>query len=186
MSDSLHDRGKAMENQFFRSQDQHLLEQLREEMAATEKREALSHASGLTDEGALDALIKNNVSPENVVALSLVPLVAVAWADDKMEDSEVAAILKAAGEAGVGEGTAGFGLLQSWLSSKPGDDLLEAWKSYVVALKSSLDSPAFSQLGNSIMRRAESVANSAGGFLGIGSTSEVERQVLEELNKVFA
>jgi DNA-binding phage protein len=187
MSDSLHDRGQAMENRFFKQNDQELLAKLRDEMAAEDQRKALAHASGLTDEAALDALISNNVSPENVTALSLVPLIAVAWADHKMDDpGEVDAILKAAGEAGVESGSASYSLLQSWLKEEPGDELLEAWKSYVSALKSTLESAAFSQLGNSIMHRAETVANAAGGFLGLGKTSEVERQVLDDLNKVFS
>lgn len=186
MSDSLHDRGKAMENSFFRQQDQDLLQKLRDEMAASDKREALSKASGLVDEAALEALVNHNVSPENLTALSLVPLISVAWADKKMEASEVEAILKAAAEAGVADGTAGFQLLQGWLKEQPGDELLDAWKSYVNALKSTLESAAFSQLGNSIMLRAENVANAAGGFLGLGKTSDVERQVLEDLNKVFS
>lgn len=186
MSDSLHERGKAMENSFFLQQDKELLEKLRAEMDAADKRDALAKASGLTDEGALNALIDNNVSPENVTALSLVPLVAVAWADKKMEDAEVSAILSAASEAGVNEGSASYQLLESWLRKQPGSELLEAWKSYVNALKSTLESAAFSQLGNSIMSRAENVANSAGGFLGLGKTSDVERQVLDDLNKVFS
>lgn len=186
MSDSLHERGKAMENSFFLQQDKELLKKLKAEMEASDQREALAKASGLTDEGALNALINNNVSPENVTALSLVPLVAVAWADKKMEDAEVTAILSAAAEAGVNEGSASYQLLEGWLKKQPGDELLEAWKSYVNALKSSLESAAFSQLGNSIMHRAENVANAAGGFLGLGKTSDVERQILDDLNKVFS
>ena len=186
MSDSLHDRGKAMENSFFRQQDQELLQKLRDEMAASDKREALSRASGMVDEVALDALISNNVSPESVTALALVPLVAIAWADKKMESAEVDAILKAASEAGITEGSASYQVLQNWLKEHPGDELLQAWKGYVNALKSSLESAAFSQLGNSIMLRAETVANAAGGFLGLGKTSDVERQILEDLNKVFS
>jgi hypothetical protein len=186
MSDSLQDRGKAIEDVFFAEQDKKLLDKIREEMAAKESRAALETASGISDAAALDALTESGITPESLTSIALIPLVVVAWSDDKMEDSEKAAILQAADAAGITTGTASYETMKAWLAKKPGSDLLDAWKAYVSSLKSSLDDVAFAQLKTSIIGRAEGVAEAAGGFLGLGNKiSASERKVLDELAAAF-
>ena len=58
MSDFIHERGKALENQFFRDKDQHLLEQLRQEMQDEDARKALAASSGIEDDQALQAFLQ--------------------------------------------------------------------------------------------------------------------------------
>jgi hypothetical protein len=186
MKDSLHERGKAMEDRFFAEKDEKLLEQLRSELSAKESRDALESASGITDATVLDALIDCGITPESLTSVSLIPLVAVAWADDLMEDSEKEAILKAAATAGITSGTASYAMLESWLGARPGAELLDSWKAYISTLKSSLSEPAFVQLKGSVIGRAEDVAKSAGGFLGLGNkVSATEEKVLKELAAAF-
>jgi len=52
----------------------------------------------------LDSLIASGISPDTIAAVSLIPLVAVAWADKKLEAKERDAILNAATEAGISAG----------------------------------------------------------------------------------
>lgn len=186
MQDSLHDRGKAMEDKFFAAKDSQLLEKMRKEMAAQESRKALEAASGLTDAAVLDSLAESGITPETLTAVALIPLVAVAWADKKMEPAEKTAILQAADAAGVKSGSASYATMEAWLQAQPSADLLETWKSYVGAMSTSLDSAAYSQLKTSVIERAEAVAESAGGFLGlVHKISDVERKVLDELANAF-
>ena len=186
MDDSVQGRGKAMEDLFFKSQDAKLLEKMRSELAASESREALQSASGIEDVAVLDALSKAGISPESLTSVALIPLVAVAWADKKMEAAEKAAILQAAETAGIKTGSASYMTMESWLSNQPPAELLTTWKSYIQALKPTLDPAAFSQLKTSIVGRAESVAESAGGFLGLTSkVSDVEQAVLDDLAAAF-
>jgi hypothetical protein len=186
MSDSLHDRGKAIEDQFFAEQDKKLLNKIRAEMAAKESREALEHASGISDVTVLDALVSIDITPESLTSVALIPLVAVAWSDNKMENSEKKAILEAAKIAGIAPGSASYATLESWLNTRPEPKLLEAWKAYVHSLKSALETVAYNQLKASVLGRAEDVAKSAGGLLGLGNKiSRSEEKVLEELSKAF-
>ena len=186
MSDSKQNRGKVLEDLFFANRDQELMAKLRGELVTEKKLEALSAASGITDQHTLDMLISNEVTPETLTAVSLIPLVAVAWADGKMEDAERTAILKAANGADVKEGTASYELLESWLQSDQPDGLLEAWKTYVSSLKSALEAAPLGQLKNSVLQRATGVAKSAGGFMGLSTISDVEQKVLDELEQAFA
>lgn len=187
MDDSLKGRGKAMEDLFFLEKDQQLLKKIREEAASKEKREALQSASGIEDAAVLDGLIATGITPESLMSVSLIPLVAVAWADRKMEDAEKAAILQAAEAGGIDPGSASYDTMKSWLEEQPGPELLDAWKSYIAAIKETLEPPVAGQLKTSILGRAESVAKSAGGFLGVGNkVSDVEQKVLDDLAKTFA
>lgn len=184
-NDSLHDRGKAMEDLFFRDQDQQLLEKMKAELTAEEDRSSLISATGIDDVEVINQLMEHGVSVQTLAGIGLIPLVAVAWADGKMEDKEREAVLKAATESGIGPDHASYTLISGWLNDRPADSLLASWKDYVGALKSTLDQSAVDQIKRSVIDRAKRVADSAGGFLGIGSTSNVEQQVLEELEAAF-
>lgn len=186
MDESLFERGKALEERFFKQQDQQLLDQLRAEMQAEEGRKALASVSGISDDAVLDALVANEVSAESLTSVSLIPLVVVAWADGVMEGKERDAILQAAGLAGIEQGSASYKLLQNWLEAQPTSDLFDSWKAYVSALKGGLEPAAFGQLKTCVVGRAKSVADAAGGILGIGTTSAKEAQVLADLEKAFA
>ncbi|MGB2499504.1 MAG: hypothetical protein ACPIA2_07400 [Mariniblastus sp.] len=182
MSDSLNDRGKAIEDVFFNARDQELIQKLKQEMAASEAREAMTIASGIEDAAVLDSLIDCGITPESMASVALIPLVAVAWADNKMEENEKEAILKAANEAGVSEGSASHQSIAAWLDNRPDASLTEAWKNYMGALNESIDPVAFNQLKAIVIRRAENVAEAAGGFLGLGNkVSDAERKVIDEL-----
>ena len=186
MADKLHERAAALENKFFANRDQELLTKLRAEMDANETRSALSAAIGIEDQAALDALIKHDIKPQTLLVIGLIPMVAVAWSDGVLESAERDAITKAADGLGVKEGSAGFGLLESWLIEKPGDDLLNAWKSYAAGLAETLDDAAVAKVRDQVIGRAESTAKAAGGFLGLGNkVSDSEQKVIDDLNSQF-
>lgn len=186
MKDSLHERGKAMEDRFFAEKDEKLLEQLRADLSAKESRDALEAASGITDVAVLDALNECGITPESLASVSLIPLVAVAWADGVMDEAEKKAILKAAATAGINSDTASYTMLERWLAARPGVELLDSWKAYISTVKASLNESAFALLKDSVLGRAEEVAEAAGGFLGLGNKVSVsEERVLKELAAAF-
>lgn len=185
MDGSLFERGKALEDRFFSEKDKQLLDQLKAEMATEEIRHSLAAACGIENEHVLDALIANKISAESLTSVALIPLIAVAWADGQMASQERKAILQAAKDAGIESGTAAYSLLESWLNTKPQAELLQSWKSYIAAMKQTLDETTLKQLKNSVIGRAKQVANAAGGILGIGATSDDEAQVIAELEKAF-
>ncbi len=186
MNDPIHERGQAIENLFFAESDRKLLAKMKAEIAAEEARAALQLASGINDTAVLDVLLANNITPESLASVGLIPLIAVAWADDSMEESEKTAILQAADISGVTAGSAGYEMLEKWLSQRPAPDLLEGWKAYVLALRDTLEPAAMAQLKANVLGRATDVAKAAGGFLGLGNKiSDVEQKVLDDLSNTF-
>lgn len=186
MSDSLHRRGQAIEDLFFAESDRKLLAEIRHEIDKVASRAVLEAATGISDIDVLDALSESGIKPESLASVALIPLVALAWCDNKLEDNEKTAILKAADEAGIRTGGASYNMLEIWFSQKPDQELFDAWKSYIGSLKSSLDEVSLKQLKNSVVSRTEEVAKAAGGYLRmINKISDSERRVIDEVSKAF-
>ena len=182
----LRDREHALEEVFFAQQDQALLRRLKEADEKKSKKEALAAASGVTDDAVLEKLVGFGVDAATVAALSLAPLVLVAWADGEVDARERAAVLSAASEVGVEENGQGRKLLERWLATRPPSHLITAWTDYIRAISPGLDEAAKRQLKSDLLNRAHKVAGAAGGLLGVGSrTSSVEKEMLARLEKAF-
>ena len=179
----LGDRGKALEELFFAKENEKLRQALQQKEETKNKKEVLSATSGITDDTVLEHLVALDIRSDTLAALSLVPLVEVAWADGTMDDSERNAILSAAEESGISDESAA--LLDGWLVTQPGSEVLSAWKDYVSAITSTMDTAARDKLEQELLGRARKVAESAGGFLGIGAISPEEEDKLEELARAF-
>ncbi len=187
MSDEvLGDRRRALEEEFFKAEN----ERLRAKLHAGRERSVtiaeLAAASGISDEAVLKTLIDHEVDAETLAAFSLAPLIAVAWADGKLDAKERDAIVRAAEDSGVEVGSAAHELLEAWLAKRPGAKLLASWESYTQSLCASLDSAGRAALKDEVLGRARRVADAAGGLLGLTSRiSPEEKVVLDRLAKAF-
>lgn len=185
--DFLGDRRSGLENAFFAKKDAILRQLLAEADEVKTRRDTLSMASGIRDEAVLDRLLANNVTGATLVALSLVPLVAVAWADGNLDDRERSAILSGAEHSGLDRQHESYRLFEGWLARMPPPELLDTWKAYVSGLAATLDDDARLALKTEILGRARLIAEVAGGFLGMGQkVSASEAAVLGELERAFA
>jgi hypothetical protein len=173
---------KALEEAFFADENARLLDQLRKKSARAERRAALRDVVQIQDEDYLDHLLELGIGPETVLALSLVPLMAVAWADGKLDDREREAVLNAAEKKGVAPDSPGHQLLESWLSRAPDPQLFEAWKRYMGSIWSTFTDEQRHEMRSNLMEWMTGVAEAAGGFLGLTSKiSASERAVLDEV-----
>ena len=186
MSRTLDDRRKALEEGFFAKQDEQLLERIRERQVRGERLELLREVSGLTDETLLERLEALGIEAETLAALTMYPLVAVAWADGVLEASEREAVLRGAEQAGLAGDRAAARLLQDWLDAPPPPELLAAWHDYAKAICTELSVDERAQLRDQLIGRAHAVADAAGGFLGLGNrVSKEEAALLDELKSAF-
>ena len=181
----LGDRRAALEDAFFKKEEEKKLAAYRDKLNRATQRDQLMRASGMTDEAVLDHLIDLGVTGETAVALALVPLIHVALADGKLDDQEEKAILEAARAKGVETGSPTHEMLASWLGNPDASRLFEAWKSYIGALAAQLSPDELSQLEVQVCDFADAVARAAGGFLGVGKVSQAEQKALAEIHAVF-
>ena len=182
---TLEERGRALENQFYEKENQEKLAAMKEKLDTQRSKDELRKASGMSDDAVLDQLVTLGLRANTIAALSLVPLIQVAWADGTIQDNERTAILQGAHGKGLEEGSDGYTLLQGWLNKPPGDDLFVAWEAYIKALAAQLNDEQNRLLRNQIVGFAKMVAGSAGGILGFGKVSATEERVLHRIEAAF-
>lgn len=180
------ERGRKAEEEFFHREDQRLIERLRALKAKETARDSLSKASGITNAAVLDKLLMLEIPSETVAALSVVPLVEVAWADGSLDAKERAAVLAHVADAGFAPGSAEHVLLEAWLQKRPDPKLLVAWTHLVEGMCEKLSPDEMGRMKSTLLERARSVARASGGTLGLGSkVSKTEAAMLSNLESAF-
>lgn len=178
-------RESALEYEFFHRVDEQLLARLRAKLDFEKQEQALADATGIHDEAVLEELAGLGIGAETIFAMSLFPLVWVAWADGNVEETERRAILEAAHSAGHERDTASHELIDRWLDHEPDADLMTAWKDYVGALCATLTEESRQTLKQDVMDRTRAVAKCAGGVLGFHRVSAAQNEILEEVEAAF-
>ena len=183
----IEERGRSLEEAFFKKQHAEQLEKLRLKQEHEETRRALVEASGIDDDPDLiDRLVAIGIHAETLAALTLIPLVEVAWADGHVDERERKAILKAAESSKIEPGSPSHELLLIWTQDRPAPEMMTSWKDYIRALCAELSDEQKQHLEERIVGRARTVAEAAGGFLGFGAkVSAAEEAVLQELQQTF-
>jgi len=179
------DRESALEYEFFHRVDDELLARLKAKMDFEQQEHALADATGIKDEAVLAELVELGISSETIFALSLLPLIWVAWADGKIADKERDAILQAAHSTGHERDTASHHLINEWLNHEPAETLKTAWKDYVHALCETVSPDIKAMIKRDVVERSRKVAESAGGILGFHKISEKQQAVLKEVADTF-
>lgn len=185
MSEPMHTRQQDMNEAFFAEVDRQLLDELRSDLQHTEEAKALSAATGIVDAELLEELVRLKVTPETLSAFRMIPLLAVAWSDRKLDREERDALLDAASRKGIHAGSPSYRLLDEWMQRPPSPQLMEAWFNYVQEICDALSPSAVSALKAEIVGQAEVVAQAAGGLFGIGAVSREEKSVLEQIRAAF-
>lgn len=180
------DRGRSLEEQFFRKEQAKQVEAMRAKKERAEAIAALSTATGVRDATALDNLVELGVDAASLTAFSLAPLAHVAWADGTMDDKERSAILKAAADLGIAEGSSASSFLQDLLAAPPAGALMDTWERFVESLREETTPETFAALAGKVVGQTRQVAEAAGGILGIGSVSRAEAEAIARVEAALA
>lgn len=184
-SNPLADRERSLENAFFHNVDARLLHEIRARMARDQDLNRLAVDTGIHDQKVLSELIDLNLNPENLLALWLVPLTQVAWADGRVEQAEREAVLAALAQHGYSSDSPAWQLLDSWLDHRPDEKVLTAWKNYAQAVVETVGEERLIALRDALRKRAREVAEAAGGVFCIHPVSRAEEIVLNEIDDVL-
>src|SRR5688500_15237707 len=99
----LAERGRSLEEDYFRRRDRELIERMRAAAAADAARKELGSVTGLNDAD-VDELRTLGFTPDTIGLLPLVPLLQVAWAEGGVSAEERTLIVQLARSRGIGEG----------------------------------------------------------------------------------
>ena len=180
------ERERAFEAIYFARVDAELIEKMHKNQEDSSARGLLTSATGITDEALLQRILELGVDAKTFQALSLVPLVQVAWASGQLTREERRATLEAAEAHGVCADSGSRQLLDAWLEYPPVAPLVETWRKYIHAMFELLDEDARTQLKQDLLDRGEKIAAASGGFLGLGKISKEERAVLDEIEAALS
>lgn len=184
--DFLHAHGQALEEAFFADKNRALLANLRDRLGREDLRATLRDAAGPIDEETFTILVDQGIRPETLIALKLVPLVAVCWANGVVEPEERELVLQSAAKQGLVPGVPGYELLEGWLESRPDDVLFTAWKRYIHAMTLKADPATTHALKKEILKTSREVAEAAGKLFGyfLGTSAE-EKAVIHKIETAF-
>jgi tellurite resistance protein len=184
--DALHQRGQALEDEFFHRVDEKLRADLRRSMEREKARQHLAAATGFQDIELLDHLLDNGFQATTLTALALVPTVFVAWADGSITPQERQAVMSAALQRGLEHEPTALQMLEAWLHKHPPRSLWKLWKEYAEAVHASVSPTLAEMLTTEILRQSKVVAEASGGALGFGKVSNDEQEILDEIAQMFS
>lgn len=178
----LAERERALEEAFFRAESARLLRAMRERETRQARFEALSRVLGSRDPSIIDPLLDLGLREENVTALTMAPLVCVAWAERSIGDDERRTLLAAESALGIPPTSEAGRLLSVWLAHRPHPRLLDAWAAYVAELGCVLSAEDRDRLRRDIVSWSWKVARTLEKtMLRGGAPSRAERAVLERI-----
>jgi uncharacterized tellurite resistance protein B-like protein len=182
----LEQRRIALEEEFFLRYNETLRQRMIAADAAATQHAAMAEASGINDAAKLALLDQLGLSAGTLAALTLAPLVLVAWADGAVSAAEREAVLHQGAEAGMPPGGAGMAMLESWLQVRPPPALEAAWLAYAGALGAHMAPEAKMALARHLLDEARAVARISDSFLGLlKRISPGEQAVLDRLETAF-
>ena len=171
---------------FYRGDAVEQRERLQLQLEEKTARAQIAEATGIRDDQLLAELAGLGIRVDTLAALTLIPLISVAWADGEMDERERESVLAGAVSSGIERDSTSYRLLQIWLREEPPPDLTFAWHEFTKALCGTLAPGQIEHLQANILGRARDVAAAAGDSLDrTPHVSEEEVAKLAELESAF-
>lgn len=172
---------RDLEEEYFRKQDQELIEKMRKAAATDEARRALGAQSGISDPALLSEIQGLGFTSDTVGLLPLVPILQVAWAEGGVSAEERALILDLARKRGIVEGSAAGEQLKQWLAEKPRQDVFIRAGRLISAMLAAHSTETGSLTADDLVKDAEAIAAASGGFFGLNKISKEERAAIAQI-----
>jgi hypothetical protein len=182
--DAFADRGRALEEEYFRKKDRELVEKMKRAAAEESARTEMGRATGLSDPALLTELQELGFTPETVSLLPLVPVIEVAWAESGVTPAERDLIVKLARSRGIDDASPAGRQLKEWMSDRPDSVVFErAGRLIAAMLNSSSDEVRRGLTTDDLVAYCEQIAAASGGIFGtaLRSVTSEERALLSRI-----
>jgi hypothetical protein len=165
ISEILDERKRAAEADYFRKQDEALLQKMRERAALQEVATALADKLRVDNQELLRRVVDLGLTRETGAALLLAPLVQVAWAGGTVTEQEREAVFEVAASRGIEAGSPPHAQLAEWLQRRPSDALFETAVEVMKAGLALLTPAERAERIHDIVEGCQRVASASGGGL---------------------
>ena len=175
-NDSLAERGRALEEDFFRKKDRELIERV----AATQTSPTSQAPAPLADARALQELHDLGFTVETVALLPLMPALQTAWAEGGVNAADRQLLLSVARARGIANGSAALQQLTVWSGRRP-DDAVFSHANRLIRALLDVGTPGTAQSAD-VVTAAEQIA-AAGSILGLAPLSAEEKTLVAQLRR---
>jgi hypothetical protein len=182
--DAFADRGRALEEEYFRKKNRELVEKMRKAAAAESARADMQRTTGLSDPALLQELQELGFTPETVSLLPLVPVIEVAWAEGGITPAERDLIVKLARSRGIEDASPAGQQLNQWMTSRPDPVVFDRAGHLIAAMLDSGSGDVRQGLSvDDLVAYCEKIAGASGGIFGTGlrSVTSEERVLLSRI-----
>jgi len=159
------------------------LKRIRGDVGIDRDRKEIAEGSGISNEEVLKTLQELGYTRDTVLLLHLVPLISVAWADEKVSGPERELILEAAKLRNIAEDGAAFKQLSDWLTNRPSDEFLEQTLRVIRSLADTNAPGETETRRQNLLELCTRVAEASGGILGLGKISDEEQAMIDRIAK---
>jgi hypothetical protein len=181
--DAFAERGRALEEEYFRKKDRELVEKMRKAAEADQARGELSKQTGISDPAVLAELQELGFAADTVVLLPLMPVLELAWAEGGITAAERQQLVSLARTRGIAEDSAADRQLTAWMAERPAPEVFGKATRLISALLDSGAPAAKGLTADQVVKYAEQIASASGGLLGLNirAISPEERELLARI-----
>ena len=174
-------RKKDLEDDYFRKQDQELIEKMRRAAATERSRQQLGARIGVSDPALLKEVEQLGFTADTLSLLPLVPVLQVAWAEGGVSPAERSLIVDLARRRGIAEGGAADAQLEDWLTTRPPQSVFTRATRLINAMFAAGSEDTRGLTPDDLVKYCESIAAASGGMLGLAKVSREERAALAQI-----
>ena len=174
------ERGRSLEDDYFRKKDRELIERMKQASQADQSRRELGQRTGLTDPELLKDLEDLGFTPDTIALLPMVPVIQMAWAEGGITPAERTLIADLARQRGMAQGSAADRQLQEWMDTRPDASVFSRATRLIRAILDSGQDPGMMS-AEEVVKQAEKIAHASGGILGLARVSSEEKAILASL-----
>jgi hypothetical protein len=179
--DMIRERGRSLEEDYFRKKDRELIEKMRQASAAEQDRQEMAKKIGFDNPVLLQELKELGFTPDTVSLLPLVPVLRMAWAEGGITGAERDLLVRLARSRGIPEGSEADRQLAAWMTRQPDESVFTRAGRLIRAMLDSR-SPETSDLSaDELVEYCERIAAASGGIFGIGRVSTEEKKLLSSI-----
>jgi len=180
------ERGRGMEEAYFRQQDAKLIERLHQEAKLEEIAIALAEKLQVDNPDLLRRVMELGVTVDSAPAFFLAPLVQVAWAEGTVTEQERDTVLRLARARGVEVSAPAYAQLREWLRERPVDAIFDTAVEVIKYGFAVLPPEEQEERIKRVVQACHEVATASGGglakVLGLGSgVSSAEASILDTI-----
>jgi hypothetical protein len=179
--DAFAERGRALENEYFKKKDRELIERMQKAAAAKQAHSDLSRTSGLTDPALVQDLLDLGFTPDTISLLPLIPVLEIAWAEGGITAAERDLIVRLARSRGITDSSAADRQLTEWMANRPDARVFERAGRLIAATLASTGQETARLTVDDLVQYCEKIAAASGGILGLGKISPEERALLSRI-----